>query len=1022
MPQATQTPPFKHDSTNRTLRSLVVDVVFQEVRWSEMGPVEYRDEPIRPSMHKWVYVFVDDGSDLRSTHELVYGPDGTFRRVDWEANTWDGQDTRPATLAPDSTPVGEPCLRLTLPESTRSVYAFLSDVALTRARVERYRRNTDGCLNLRSFEIPYSSVLRDADDDDPSDAVPSLSTQGFASHNWDDSLEALLVVLPDALGIAQQLHTFGYLPAVDKYSVFTAQTEVEHLHAATTSSVAQNYEAIEQDSWRGKILRPIETAAEWLVQPLTSKPPDATVWDWLDRQRIQSTLDTWASEKAQLEGDVNAFGSALYGIWLYSSAYVQALYDTHTPTQDSSFLDDEILDEVLAQSEFLRDASHSAAGRQYLDLIFGAHTSADGALGLAAHGDPTWHDDVFFLSRDALRRTSDVVAAQLADAETLAGRRVAAAAPGVADAEARLARVWDNYREALASDATRVRSTTALLEGAQAQVARWQKLDRHLRGVTAALVPDGGPPALGDDGPGSRALRWFKRNVRSASAAVVDAGRRFAVEPVVQDAQGRASRHAGEIDEVAGTLQRLRAKAQAEEITRTRERNVLRRQWRQLQRQEFAVQTRRLGWAGVAGGLHTLNVLVALDQWRDVRRKHPGSVVPADVASALGVANAVAESVAIFRHYYLRNTARQAIFGTLRNVNAIAAYLEVGYQIASGGNALYTGDTGRAVGHGISLVGALMLLAGPSGWAVAILIAGQVVATAWGDDDVEQWFKHCHWAKRRSQREGTLTTQLDSLFAILLQPRVFVDLLGEDGELARAPQHLDRSRYDGPATLVLAVVPRMFDPGLMTLSVKRLALPDAFPSYFDAVDLVPRVLDPDPAASRTSRRPARRPSLGGPLRELAEEQAPDSTAAPPGISLGPSILDRFTGPYVPAYRAPEPEEDYVLSSDGTIARFEWRWDLRRLDAAARRQLGQALRGTFVFAKAECDLVIQTRGVSDYQAGFQIVYGGLPAYIGPPPPSSTKVLNDRLHWAQRPVGGELGVRRRGPVVRNLLAPR
>lgn len=1016
MPETAFRPLARDETTNRTLHSRLLDIVFEEVRWTKGDAFSYETVPV--SAGKWVYLLVTGRDGHRTVEELAFDAAGSFRQVDWSASDWSGQDAREPTRGPSTNVAKTRCLRLSVAESTESIQFFLSDVQLTRARLDLYVGNVEGCLSLRAFTVPYENLLRDVDDHEENNEMA-----GYSTHHWSTARKAVVVALPDVLGIAQKVHVLGYMPAVDAHARFLAQTDVSHLHAATTSQVAQSYEQGAQASaWQRNLLRPIEMAAEWTAQLVTEKPPDATVWDWIDRERLSAELRTWSAQSRRLRNEVDVYGTLLYATWMRHAAYEQAAFDVVAASRERGGLDDDLIDELVAQSELLRNASHSSSGRQHLDLLFGQHTEADGEIGISARGEPSWHDLLFFRVRDTVRRACAVVADQLVDPDITLRGKIDVTNQSLGSAESRLARVWDSYREALTASVAQARSATSALYSVEAEVARWQKLDRIFRGATQALAPAAAGTAAGAVGgtAAERALHYFKRSVRRAGAATVDAVRRWGIEPDLTRAQSSAAGYAGELDEMNARLRRLHAAAATEEAARTSERNALNREWQSLSRKQAVVRGRRLGAASIAAGLHATNLMLAIDQWRETRRSHPDEFTAEEAREIIGFANAVTESSAVFRHFFAAPKGTSFWFDFFTKVGVLASVLEAVYFGVSAGLAFRDDDTGRATGHLVSLAGAVWLVFTPSGWAVALLIAGQVVATAWGDDELEQWFKHCQWAKGRFSRRGSLSDQLDRLFAILLRPRVYLDFLDENGAIAEAPSALDPRRYYGPATLVLVIEPRLFDPGLMTLEVERLAIPSHGRAAFDAVRLVPQVLAPDvPVPARP---PAPRPApLGGPLR--VPPVPPDTVPALPRAPSGPFGLPILLDPrgsqdstYYPLYPAPVPREDYDLASDGTISRFEWRWDLSRMDPLARRMLADKLLERSVFAQAELTLAIQTRSVGTYQSGFRLTYRGLPGYVGPPPSEQEKLAGRGRH---RPPGGEIGVVESASLTRRRL---
>lgn len=982
--------------TTTRVQGRVVDIAFTEVRWVGPDPFDYEETDVTEG--KWAYVFVDLAGGGREVREVHFGAGGQFRQVDWADRTWEGVDDRPADRPSTAGAGGGRVLRLLLPDGFVRVSAFLSGEQLTRARLETYRTPGERALAYRALGIPADHLARDLDDEDPADTMV-----GDATHHWDDGRRAVVLALPDHLAIAQQVHTLGYAPAVDEYAGFLAQTEVAHLHATTTLQVAESYEAAAQESWWTRtVVRGIEGAAEWVAQPVTGRPPDTTVWDWISKRRLEATLSSWADRAGPLRDRADALGRELYVRWMSHPAYEVAAFDAVAgPVErgDESS-DPSFVDELLVQSGLLHDAPQSKAGREYLDVLFGRRTALDGGLAGLAEA-PTWHDAVFFLSVDALRRTSDVVADGLLNRQVGIGRDITGTNDQLNSVEDKLRRVFDNYREALAAEATRARRLTQSLAEAEAHLAKWGRLDRLLGGVVRRVEP-----ALAA-APAGGGLQAVQQRVRAAGAALFQRVRDAVIDPPLPKARGRVTDVLGEFEKMGDHLRDLRGKARGEEETLSRTRRNLRNRRWELQRKDLGIEGQRVDGARFVLGLHLFNLVLNAHHWREVKQKQSGGGWTGEEAqAAIGTATALTESLATFRHYAFSNAAqgalRQQAYAILRAVNVLALVLEGVYQGVSAVVAFQRGDTGRAVGHVVSFVSALALFV--TGYAVIPLILGQVIGAVWGDDELEQWFKHSHWGKWRFREEGSLEEQLDLLFSLLLRPRVYAQLLDADGQFAEAPNAFERRTYEGPATLVVTVEPTLFDPGFMTLEVDRLAMPAGWTPSFEAVDLVPRVLEPD--------RPRPAPTPFPP---------PDPVEVPPYDPLAPSsVLDLvrplpLDAPRRPLYPAPEPREDYDLTDDGTIARFEWRWDLREMDRHPRRMLADALSDPVTFAALECDLLVRVRGVGEYETGFRLRYRGLPAYIGPPPPPGWPTMG-RHRWVQRPIGGELGVQERTALSR------
>ncbi|PQJ33960.1 hypothetical protein BSZ35_04455 [Salinibacter sp. 10B] len=768
----------------------------------ETGVLDTSTEPLQEGT--WVYVFPEHpGEDppMSPMIEAKATGEGTLKRVDWsDPSRWTGKDERSPSLDA-KTAGGQPYLCFPATESCTKVHVMLSPCQLSYERLGAYRRDDDP----HAEDIYPLAALRCETID--ADALETIKTGGAYEIGYFEakpSEDLLQVSVPQPVQFVRAAGS-AYRHAVERLKAFQAGTSLEHHHASLTYRAAQRFEDRAQESMITQAARAVEGVVD-----------DPTVWDFLDKQRLESTLEDWSAEKSDLQDTVERLGDTLYDFMMDLPAYRQAREDLTAFVEEAGgaeALSDEdfetFVDRLGIEERLLADAEYSQAGRHYLAEQLGQYVDADPKRGIDKQGEKTWYDRVPY-DLSTIRRLAGVAANALEqEAKSEAGSAIKKEDVAATHAE-KAAQAHETFQ----NKASKIDDLTDEIESTRSRLAAWQKGQRYVRLLTSKL---GLSPSGKVTGPapstGTRTLDDLIRTTRSAVGAVAQ---------YVHQQVG-AGKKAETLFELKG--KRVQAGKEAQQALTGREAGLQQYGEKMDESTEhrrtadlYKAGRRRVGRIALAiDGLH---LFFLANAYRDAARR--GASI--DQLSQIGIGTA--EAVASIRHLSGVST---AVKDDLYDLHRRVAYVEALYFVGHAVEELAfekDSDIGATVGHSTSAIGAGLLIpkSGFRGGAIGLglILTGQLVVAVFSDTELEEWFKNSVWSKKGYSGylpkgefgSKRLTTELNDLFEIIARPRVQV-LLDISEEMS-----LEEVR--------LRVEPRTFQPGLMQLTEVSLSLTSDF--------------------------------------------------------------------------------------------------------------------------------------------------------------------------------------------------
>ncbi len=189
---------------------------------------------------------------------------------------------------------GQPYLRFPATESCTKVHVMLSPCQLSYERLDTYRRDDDP----HAEDIYPLTVLRCQTID--ADALETIQTGGAHEIGYfeaQSSEELLQVSVPQPVQFVRAAGS-AYRHAVERLKAFQAGSSLKHHHASLTYRAAQRFENKAQASTITQAARAVEGVVD-----------DPTVWDFLDKPRLESTLADWNAEKNDYRTGSSGWGT-----------------------------------------------------------------------------------------------------------------------------------------------------------------------------------------------------------------------------------------------------------------------------------------------------------------------------------------------------------------------------------------------------------------------------------------------------------------------------------------------------------------------------------------------------------------------------------------------------------------------------------------------------------------------------------------------------------------------------------------